>query len=138
LSDDYGVILHLSYGCELFVQLGINAVWQEIVAYLNDWKNSIPDLPEINFDEDAQSSFREIQDVEPAIYRKLFSNPDLDDFLSVLSPEQATLHLLNEHFQLKYKNGKGKIYQTLSELCTQAIHRVANHSGGRLTPPASV
>ena len=127
LSKDYGIKLHLSYGNDLFKELDKTKIWDEILSHLKTWKRNIPDLPEINFDINPQVSFEEIKDLKPIIYRKLFSNSDLDNFLSVLSPEKRTLNLLNEYFRFKYGNGDGTIYKTLSELCTKAINRITTH-----------
>ncbi len=124
LSKDYGVRLHLSYGNELFNKLDKIKIWNEILTYLKTWKNNIPDLPEINFDKNAQLSFEEIKDLELIVYRKLFSNPDLDDLLNVLFPEKLTLNLLNEYFEQMHLNNEGRIYKTLNELCTATISRI--------------
>jgi hypothetical protein len=128
LSKDYGAILHLSYGSNLFEKLDKTAIWDEILNYLKAWKNNIPDLPEINFDKDPQASFAEIRHLKPLVYRKLFANQDLDDLLCVLFPKKLTLNLLNKYFKQKHQNDKGVIYKTLSELCTKTINRIANHS----------
>lgn len=128
LSGDYGLPLYLSYGDNLFNQLGISEVWSEILDHLKTWKNNIPDLPEINFDSNPQDSFDEIKDLKPIVYRKLFSNSDLDSLLCVLFPEKLTLNLLNEHFQKMHQNGNGTIYKTLSNLCLETISRITNHS----------
>lgn len=124
LSNDYGVNLHLSYGGNLFDALGKSQIWNEIIDYLKTWKNNIPDLPEINFDKNPQISFDEIKQLRPNIYKKLFSNHDLDDLLYVLFPQKSTLYLLNVYFEEKHKNNEGKIYETLNNLCTETIKRM--------------
>ena len=124
LSTAYGIPLNLVYGNELFQKLrGIN-IWQEILKYLAQWHKTIPDLPEINFDKNPQESFAEIKHLETIVYRKLFSNLDLDDLFRILFPQQETLKLLNKKFEQMYQNGEGKIYQTLNMLCMQTIKRL--------------
>ena len=126
LSNSYGIPLHLSYGSEFFQQIGEHDVWEEILNYLQLWKNNIPELPEINFDKNPQSSFDDIKDLSPQIYRKLFSNHDLDGVLCVLFPENKTLTLLAEHFGKTHRNDGGKIYQTLKNLCENTVSRLGD------------
>ncbi|KAF3978643.1 MAG: hypothetical protein HFP77_00815 [Methylococcales symbiont of Iophon sp. n. MRB-2018] len=133
LSTDYGLVLHLSYGDNLFNELNKIEIWDEILNHLKAWKNNIPDLPEINFDKNPQASFEEIKHLKPLVYRKLLSNPDLDGLLCVLFPEKLTLNLLNEYFQQMHQNNEGTIYKTLNELCVATISRITNHSSRSLT-----
>lgn len=125
ISKDYGIILHLSYGSDLFNKLNIIHIWDEILNYLQKWKKNIPDLPEINFDKNAHLSFEEIKCLKTQEYRKLFSNPELDSLICVLFPEKLTLKLLKEHFQFKFDNDEGAIYGTLNKLCTNTINRIS-------------
>lgn len=122
LSTDYGLVLHLSYGNNLFDKLNKIEIWNEILTHLKAWKNNIPDLPEINFDKYPQASFEEIKYLKPPVYRKLLSNPDLDDLLNVLFPEKLTLNLLNKYFEERMD--ESKIYETLRDLCLKTIKRL--------------
>ena len=122
LSKDYGIELHLSYGKELFERLNNGEVWNEIIQHLKNWKTNIPVFPEINFDKTPKTSFEEIKNLKPLIYRKLFSNDDLDDLLIKLFPEKKTLELLSKYFGEKSK--QRKIYQTLNNLCIKKIHKL--------------
>ena len=123
LSSCYKLTLYLSYGADLFNKLGKSEIWYEILGHLKTWKDNIHDLPEINFDKNPQANFDEIKKLKPLVYRKLLSNPNLNDLLCVLFPDKATLKLLNEHFQQKHKNGEGNIYKTLSDFCVRKITR---------------
>ena len=124
LSDSYGIPLHLSYGSGFFEQLGERDIWKEILKHLRLWKAGIPELPEINFDKDSKNSFDEIKNLSPQIYRKLFSNHELDGILCVLFPENKTLNLLSAHFEAKHQSDGRKIYQTLKNLCDDTINRL--------------
>ena len=128
LSRDYGLSLKLIYGREFFDDIGMKQTWSEILNYLKQWKNEIPELPEINFDKDPSQSFSEIKDIPNNVFRKLFSNPNLDDLLLVLFPEQETLQLLHEYFQETYQFGRGTIFQTLQIQTAETIGRLRNHS----------
>jgi len=124
LSCDYGSSLKLVYGVEFFKAIDLEQTWGEILRYLKRWKNEIPELPEINFDKNPIQSFNEIKELPSSIYRKLLSNPGLDDLLLVLFPEQETLQLLQDFFQKAFRHGKGKIFLTLHTLTADTIGRL--------------
>ena len=126
LANCYGVSLHLVYGGDFFGYIEQNDTWGEIITHLTNWKKSIPDLPEINFDRDATKSFEEIKTLPTIVYRKLFSNSELDEVLRVLFPDKSTLCLLNQHFERKCQNNdtNNTIYHTLNRLCLEIINRL--------------
>jgi len=118
MHKDYNVQTHIFYGKELFNYLGFNDIWDEILKYLEKWKKEIPDLPEINFDIEAEQTFDEIKDLKPLIFRKLFENEEIyNQIILTLFPERKTLKLLYDYFSTKEET----IYKTLSnrikELC---------------------
>ena len=126
LSQDYGLSLKLVYGREFFNALDLEYTWDEILNHLKYWKKEIPELPEINFDIDPVQSFKEIKNIQGSTYRKLLTNPNLDDLLLVLFPKQETLQILHEYFQKSYKGGKGTIYRTLQIQTAETIRRLRN------------
>lgn len=118
MSKAYGVNLNLNYGDELFTFLGHKEIWQEILKYLEEWKKEIPELPETNFDLNAQSSFEEIKDLNPAWFRSILENDEIfNEIVLAIFPEKKTLKLLFEHFKANEKT----IYKTLSELLKKRI-----------------
>lgn len=120
MSKDYGVTLNLDYGEELFEFLGHPEIWKEILEYLKEWKKEIPELPETNFDLDAESSFEEIKDLNPALFRKIFEKDDIfNEIVLAISPEKKTLKLLLNYFESK--SDEKTIYKTLSELLKKRI-----------------
>ncbi len=120
MSKDYGINLYLHYGNELFQFLGYPQVWEEILGYLKKWKESIPDLPEINFDLNAQSSFEEIKDINTFTFRKILENDELfNEIFLILFPERKTLRLLLDYFKVKSK--EMKIYNTLYQLLERKL-----------------
>jgi len=81
--------------------------------YLEQWKAQIPNLPEINFDVDAQNTFEEIKEMPPSVYRALFSDQKIfNEIVLTIFPEKKTLLLLLDYFKSK----RSKIYKTLSDL----------------------
>ncbi len=102
MQNDYGIDLYLFYGKELFDFMNISDVWDEILVYLQKWKNSIPDLPELNFDLEPEQTFDEIKDLDPRIFRRLFENQEIfNDIVLTLFPQRKTLNLLLDYFKQK-------------------------------------
>ena len=110
LSVGYGVPLRLCYGKELFENLNILQVWDEVLNHLARWREILPDLPSLNFDENPLESFREIKDLAPSVYRKLLDNDEIFNLVLILFPEQKALKMLAEHFKRQNKT----IYQQLA------------------------
>lgn len=125
LSSSHGLPLHLSYGRDLFDRIGKSHAWSEIISHLKRWKTSIPDLPEINFDENPDESFEEIKKLSPRIYQRLFSSSkNLDSVLRVLFPEGKTLILLANFFEQEYLRSGKEIYRTLKNSCDETVRKL--------------
>lgn len=77
LEKFYGVKLSLFYGKELFEYLGHPEMWDNILSWLKQWKDSLPELPEINFDTTPKESFEEIRDLELRSWRRILDNDKL-------------------------------------------------------------
>ncbi|WRF11294.1 type II restriction endonuclease [Helicobacter pylori] len=110
VSVDYGVPLSLCYGKELFESLNIPQVWDEVLNHLAWWRETLPDLPSLNFDENPLKSFQEIKDLVPSVYRKLLDNDGIFNLVLILFPEQKVLKMLIEYFKQQNKT----IYQQLA------------------------
>ncbi len=114
IGEDYNVNSKLCYGKEFWEDIGHGEIWEELLLYLKKWKEEIPDMPSINFDENAEDSFEEIKNIKTSIYRKLFSNVDIcKEILPILFPQNKTLRLLKDYF-----SGLGRentIYRKLAE-----------------------
>ncbi len=112
MTTDYGVETHIFYGKPLFDFLYMTDVWEEVLKYLSEWKKEIPDLPEINFDLDANQTFAEIKDLKPLVFRKLFENEKLfQQIVLTIFPEKKVLKLLINHFEKQDLS----IYKALNE-----------------------
>ena len=120
MSRDYGIELYLFYGVELFELLNKKDVWGEILNYLEQWKKEIPDFPETNFDIDAESSFEEIKDLSPSLYRKIFQDDVIfNEIVLTIFPEKKTLKLLLDYF--KEKSSEKTIYKTIANLLEERL-----------------
>lgn len=116
MTDDYGVETQIYYGKSLFDYLGYSDIWTEILNHLKQWKEEIPDLPEINFDLDSNHTFNEIKDIKPLYFRKLLKNEELfDEIVLTLFPQKTTLHLLLNYFNGKYETIYKNLANSLSE-----------------------
>jgi hypothetical protein len=120
MGKAYGVTLNLYYGEEIFSFLGHQNIWTEILEYLARWKKDIPELPETNFDLNAQSSYEDIKDLNPAWFRSILENDEIfNEILLTIFPEKKTLKLLYEYF--KSKSSHKTIYQTLCNLLEKRL-----------------
>ncbi len=124
LSVGYGVPLSLCYGKELFENLNILQVWDEILNHLAWWRETLPDLPSLNFDENPLESFKEIKDLAPSVYRKLLDNDGIFNLVLILFPEQKVLKMLAEYFKQQNKT----IYQQLESKLEERLSSSQSHS----------
>jgi hypothetical protein len=112
-----------------YLDLGYADVWDEILTYLAKWREEIPDLPEINFDLEAQQTFDEIKDLKPIVFRKLLENEEIfREIVLTLFPQKTTLNLLLAYFSTK----QGTIYKTIAKGLQEKlnVHCPASASNG--------
>jgi hypothetical protein len=119
LEDFYGVKLYLFYGKELFDYLQCPHIWNDMLSWLNQWKDSLPELPEINFDRTPEESFREIKDLGVRYWRKFLENEKLwsEGIVKAIFREGLTLKLLLEFFRTQHSIP----YERLTDLLTQRL-----------------
>jgi hypothetical protein len=70
LMNLYNTEIYLFYGKEFFDYLKCPECWESMVEYLVKWKNTLSDLPEVNFDKEPLRTFEEKRDVDIKIGRK--------------------------------------------------------------------
>jgi len=94
------VELKLFYGKEFFEYFEHSEMWDNLLDWLQRWREEIPELPEVNMDKDAKASFEEIKDVKIKFWRKLIENADLWEkgIMRVLFPEGTTLKMIAQYF----------------------------------------
>lgn len=115
ISKDYNLSCKLCYGDEFWKEIDHLEIRKELLKYLEEWKKSIPELPTINFDEEAEINFEEIKNINPSIFRKLFSNDIIyKEILPIIFPEKKVLYMLKLYFQELWK--EKSIYKNLSEM----------------------
>jgi hypothetical protein len=113
----YGIELYLFYGKELFEYLNHSEIWDNILSWLKQWKDSLPELPEINFDTEPERSFEEIKNLELRIWRKILENDKLweEGIIKAIFRKGTTLQLLLEFFKNQHTIPYDQLTTTLTE-----------------------
>ncbi|HOK55804.1 MAG TPA: type II restriction endonuclease [bacterium] len=106
-------------------RLGMTTILQKRKGKLEtlkqNWKENLPELPEINFDRTPEESFKEIKDLELRYWRKILENEKLweEGIMNVLFKEGKTLSLLYNFFREKeitpYKNLETMLVEKLKK-----------------------
>lgn len=111
-------VMHLVYGEEFFTttttKLEEISFWNEFVNSLIEWKKSIPDLPEVNFDklETIEETVDQLLDVSVAKMLKLFSNNQIrEEILPIIFPSGNALNLYMERKNLSVEKIREKELQ---------------------------
>lgn len=119
LKEFYGLSLYLFYGKDLLSYLKHPEIWDNIILWLEQWKNSLPELPEINFDSAPQKSFEEVKDLELRYWRKILENEKLwkQSIVKAIFGKGNTLRLVLKFFGTQY----GTPYRKLADLLTQRL-----------------
>jgi len=120
MQSDYNVFTKICYGKDFWDEIEQPEIWNDLLGYLENWKKEIPDMPSINFDEDALNTFDEIKNIEVSVYRKIFNNIEIcKEILPILFPENKVLKLLEKYFL--DKSHQKSIYKTLSYKINEII-----------------
>lgn len=117
LEKFYGVKLYLFYGKELFDYLQRPDIWNNILVWLKQWKDKLPELPEINFDFEPEKGFKELKNLELRYWRKILENEKLweEGIIKVIFREGKTLKLLLEFFHSQTMTPYKRLYDLLKE-----------------------
>jgi len=102
LSDvyKYKVKTYLFYGEELFKFLNAEQCWKNLLDWLKQWKEELPEIPEIDFDKEPKESFYEIRELELRYWKKLLQNDKLweEGIMQAIFRNGETLKLLYNYF----------------------------------------
>ncbi|MCL2598884.1 MAG: restriction endonuclease [Firmicutes bacterium] len=106
MDKHYQCNASLCYGEQLFdnqIIAGINIqIWNELLVHLKLWKDELPEMPEINFDNNFEEVIDEIKEIKPSVIRRLFENENIkNQILPILFPNGETLSGLKEQYRLK-------------------------------------
>jgi len=121
MADTYGVELYLLYGQELFEFFNKLSAWDDLLSWLTQWKESLPELPEINFDSDPEDSFNEIKDLEIRFWRKILENEKLweEGIMLTIFRNGDTLRMICDLFSKKSE----RAYKRLAEMIEEKLER---------------
>ncbi len=121
LNEYYKVPLYLFYGKELFEFLKSPEYWERLLDWLTRWKESLPEIPEINFDTKPRDSFEEIKDLEIRYWRKLLENEKLweEGIIKAIFRTGQTLNLILNYFT----NQELAPYQKISTLLKDRLEK---------------
>lgn len=121
MRDTYGVELHLLYGKELFDEFNHGEDWDTMLEWLGEWKNNLPEIPEINFDMSPEETFREIRDLEKRYWRKILTNDQIWDegLMQVIFGTGETLDLICNYFNSQ----STKAYRNLGRILREKLDR---------------
>lgn len=121
LSKFYGIKIHLFYGNDLFKFLGYPEMWDKILIWLRQWKNTLADLPEIDFDASPSESFEEIRSLELRYWRKILENEKLweEEIIKTIFRKGKVLRLLLEFFNSQ----NNAPYKNLSDMLQQRLKK---------------
>jgi hypothetical protein len=86
---------------ELFDYLGKPDLWEQILSWLKQWKDSLPEIPEIDFDKTPEESFEEIKELPIRYWRKLLENEKLwtEGIIKAIFRNGKTLELILDYFE---------------------------------------
>jgi len=103
LSNSYKVNTYLFYGKELFEFLNAGQYWEDLLNWLKQWKEELPEIPEIDFDKEPEKSFKEIKELETKYWKKLLQNDKLweEGIMQTIFRNGKTLKLLSDYFNEK-------------------------------------
>ena len=123
MGNDYLCSPKLFYGEDMFTKIDCFSIdiWKEVICYLERWKNTLPDMPEVNFDINADDVFNEIKGLEPIVYRKLFTNNNIvSQIFPIIFPEGTVLRKLLLYFQIS----KGpSVYNSIVSYINQILDK---------------
>ncbi len=122
LSRFYGIQTYLFYGKELFDYLGNPDLWEQLLSWLKQWKDSLPEIPEIDFDKTPEESFNEIKDLPIQHWRKLLENKKLleEGIIKVIFRNGGTLKLVLDFF----KGHHEQPYKELTKLLETLLRNI--------------
>jgi len=81
-------------------------LWEQTLFWLKQWKDSLPEIPEIDFDKTPEESFGEIKELPIRYWRKLLENEKLwtEGIIKAVFKSGKTLELMSNYF--KRQNNK--------------------------------
>lgn len=101
IKDIYNINIELFYGSALFNYLGQLPKWDELLLWLTEWKSTLSELPEINFDSDPVQTFEDIKELSLGHWKKIIQNEKLwsEGIIRSIFRDGSTLLLMLNYFR---------------------------------------
>jgi hypothetical protein len=129
LATTKGIAVHVCYGKEFFERLGIENIWIEIEAHLQEWHKGEFTNQYLNFDENVEDSFCQLKQLTPNEWLKLMSNDKIfNNFVSTRFPQKTTLSRILDYFleksqSIDIKTQERNKYQKVHELLKEKLEQ---------------
>jgi len=110
LQEELTTPIYLFYNGEVFQYLqGHMQNWELLLSSLYEWRKTVPEQINLDYDGDPYKTLAELGDVPGSIWYKLVSNEKLwsAGVLNALFPSGRALRLLDASFR---KSGGSKLY----------------------------
>jgi hypothetical protein len=143
LSKELGIPVCLFYNGEIFEYLGDStSAWQTLNDALMQWRSTVPQEINLDFDAEPERTILETQSVPALIWHRLAVSDPLWDHSVVQSvfPTGVTLERLSDRWVQRgdetfIVNRRRTTFCELAALLRQRLHR---HYGDRFAPPPPV
>jgi hypothetical protein len=123
LKEKYNIEINLFYGDELFEYFGINSIWNDFEDCLKDWKEEIPKIPDIDYDNDVKGSVNVLKGIETKYWKKILERDELWEKDGVINSIFSTGETLVEIYNI-FSKEKG--YKDIAEKLGERIMQLYN------------
>ncbi len=105
--------------------------WDLIIKWLGEWKASLPDLPELNFDYDPAKSCEIMCQADRRVWRRALQNEALwnEGVLPVLFPTGEALRAFAQRLA-EYDDIPSRSLRNLLDDCIEKRYSAAASAGG--------
>lgn len=81
----------------MFKDLALPKVYPTLEDFLHQWRNSLPDFPELNFDLHSQETVNQLVLMKQQDLKKLFTNSDVvEQILPIIFPTGEALKIYKD------------------------------------------
>ncbi len=77
LKQAYNTETFLFYGREIFEHFGHKGLWELFLKCLKEWKEELPDIPSINYDENSEDSVEVLKGISLHYWDRIVKNDEL-------------------------------------------------------------
>lgn len=117
LAPNFNNSVFLFYGPKLFEHFNISSYWEKLLDWLKKWKDTLPDIPQVNFDLNSPDTFEKIKKIKLSVWKKIIEKDIFwtSGIINVLFNKEESLQRLLEFFQSKSEKSYQKLSKQLEE-----------------------